>query len=110
MNDRMYVVHARPAPANPNPISTAPGTASTAHHDSTTPKNSIVIKKPVEYTAPRISAQRTSPTATSATPTGVASTASYVCEYLYFTKKLKVVSSAAPFIAAAASSPGATNA
>jgi hypothetical protein len=33
-----------------------------------------------------------------------------VWEYLYFTKKLNVVSSAAPFIAATASNPGATKA
>ena len=35
--------------------------------------------------------------------------ASYVCEYFSLMKKLNVVSSTAPFIAAAAMSPGATN-
>ena len=32
-----------------------------------------------------------------------------MCEYLNFTKKLNVVSSTAPFIAAEAINPGATN-
>ena len=40
---------------------------------------------------------------------GVASIASKVCAYLNLKKKLNVVSSTAPFIAAAAISPGATN-
>ena len=42
-------------------------------------------------------------------PSGVASIASKVFAYLYLKKKLNVVSNTAPFIAAAASRPGATN-
>ena len=58
---------------------------------------------------PRISAHATSPRATSPTSSGVASIASKVCAYLNLKKKLNVVSSTAPFIAAAAINPGATN-
>src|SRR5580765_6762026 len=105
----MYVVHARPIDANVKPMSTAAGTASSAHHDGTSPNSSIVNRNTVEYIAPRINADAISPVAMSPAPTGVATTASYVCEYLYFTKKLNVVSSSAPFIAADASRPGATN-
>src|SRR5689334_3512367 len=56
-----------------------------------------------------MSAQVISPVAISPAPTGVATIASYVCEYLYLMKKLNVVSSSAPFMAADASNPGATN-
>ena len=42
-------------------------------------------------------------------PSGVDSIASNVFAYLYLKKKLNVVSNTAPFIAAAARSPGATN-
>jgi len=50
-----------------------------------------------------------SPLATSRGVNGEANTASYVCEYFIFTKKLNVVSRSDPFIAAIASRPGATN-
>jgi hypothetical protein len=58
---------------------------------------------------PRSSAQVSSPTATSVVRSGVASMASKLRAYLNLKKKLKVVSNTAPFIAAAASRPGATN-
>ena len=45
---RMYVVSARQAPANAKPISSAAGSASTAHHDSTSPIAAITARKPNE--------------------------------------------------------------
>jgi hypothetical protein len=56
----------------------------------------------------RSRAHTDSPTATSATSSGVARIASKVLAYLYLTKKLKVVSNTTPFMADTASMPGAT--
>src|SRR5215510_12851769 len=105
----MNVVPMIPRPANANPMSRPPGIARTAHGDATSPNNHIVTRNAVEYMVPRRSAHVVSPTATSVTRRGVASIASKVCAYLYLKKKLNVVSSTAPFIAAAAMRPGATN-
>ena len=44
----MYVVHAMPIEAKANPISTAAGTASTAHGDSTMPITHIVTRNAAE--------------------------------------------------------------
>ena len=45
---RMYVVSARQAPANAKPISSAAGSASSAHQDSTSPIAAITPRKPNE--------------------------------------------------------------
>jgi hypothetical protein len=74
---RIQVVAAIPAPANAYPISTAAGSASTAHHDSTRPIAAITTTNIAEYrNPPRSSPQVTSPVATSHGRSGVASTAS----------------------------------
>ena len=54
--------------------------------------------------------QLSSPSATSVTPRGVDSMASYVLAILSLKKTRKVESSMAPFMADEASRPGATNA
>ncbi len=55
---------------------TATGSTSSAHQELTSPMASITTRNAAEYRAPRISAQVSSPSATSRTPSGVASTAS----------------------------------
>ena len=56
-----------------------------------------------------MTAKPISPSATSPADIGVASTASYRCDYLILKKMFIVESYTAPFIADAASSAGATN-
>src|SRR5690349_18516576 len=105
----MYVVHATPTAATAKLISTAEGTASTPHGDLTSPMHVITRVNATAYTAPLSTAQPTSPSATSAGLTGVASTASYSLAYLSRKKTLNVESNMAPFSADTASRPGATN-
>ena len=73
MND----VAAMPTAANPNAMSSAAGSSSTAHHDPTRPMPTMTIRNPEEYRPPRISAQVISPIATSSGPSEVASIESY---------------------------------
>ena len=63
-------------------MSTDAGTASSPSGLATRPSSSITTMNAVEYSRPRMSAQVTSPTATSCAPIGVASIASYVWAYL----------------------------
>jgi len=44
----MYVVSAMPAPAKASPISAAAGSASTAHHDDTSPAATMTSRNTAE--------------------------------------------------------------
>src|SRR5690349_18921641 len=79
---RMNVVAAMPAAAKANPVSSAEGSTPTAQGDLSRPITSITAVNANAYRAPRISAQRTCPSATSCARIGVASAASYSLAYL----------------------------
>ena len=68
---RMNVVAAIPPAANANPMSSAVGSASTAHHECTSCMASMTIMNAVPYSPPRISAQEISPSAMSPARIGV---------------------------------------
>ena len=72
----MYEVAAIPQAANAQPMSTAAGSTSTAHSESTSPMASITTRNPVAYSWPRMSAHEISPRATSPADRGVARMAS----------------------------------
>ena len=74
---RMKVVAAKPAEAVAKPISIDAGRARTPQADGTRPKANMTTRKPKPYSAPRPSAQLTSPRAMSPTFIGVASMPSY---------------------------------
>ncbi len=81
-NDFRNDVTAIPTAANPNATSKAAGSSRTAHTDAVRPRTTITIRKPVEYSPPRIRAQPISPIATSSGPSEVASIESYSFAYL----------------------------
>ena len=99
-----------PAPANANADEHAAGSASSAHHERDQPddhhrheeRGRVDARRGAAPTAARRARRRRTRAASPAS-------ASKVCAYLNLKKKLNVVSSTAPFIAAAAMSPGATN-
>src|SRR4030088_3362387 len=105
----MNVVAAMPAPANAKPMSIAAGRQRIPHGDTTRPSRAMGTRNAGDYTGPFSGPHDTSQGATSVARIGVASMASKLRAYLNLKKKLNVVSNTDPFIAATASSPGATN-
>ena len=65
-----------PAAAKANPVSTAAGSAASAHHEWIKPIAAITTRNAAAYSTPRSSAQLISPRATSPDRIGVASAAS----------------------------------
>ena len=67
MND----VAAIPTAPKANPTSSAAGTASRTHGDTTSPRTTRTTMNPIAYSPPRMSAQTSSPTAMSPADSGV---------------------------------------
>jgi hypothetical protein len=99
-----------PAEANAKPMSAAASGVNSAHGEWTSPAAVTTPRNAVLTSAPRDSAQPTSPSAMSRTVMGALSMDSYVWSSLSFAYMLNVVSFMAPFIAAVASRAGATKA
>ena len=74
---------------------------------SRSPITSITTTKPTAYSPPRITAQLISPSATSITPSELASMQSYSLANLSLKNTFMVESAMAPFIADEASNAGA---
>src|SRR5487761_1992670 len=73
---RMYEVIALPIAAKDRLSRPATGRQSTAQNEVINPKLAITVRKPEEYSSPLAHAHPISPSATSPTESGVASTAS----------------------------------
>jgi hypothetical protein len=91
-------------------MSTMAGIASTVHQDSTMPNATMTPRKQVAAAVARSVIAATSPTARSATVMGVVSIDWYTCSNRSRNHTPPTASLKAAFIAAVASSAGATNA
>src|SRR5580692_1616391 len=87
----------------------APGQHRMTHALPASPSSAMQTMNDAEYIVARVNAHRTSPMAMSVTSRGVDNSASYEWEIFSLKNVLKIESIIAPFIAEAASMPGATN-